>query len=119
MEKASTLGTSVNVHFIPKSTTESALAFLRSPFGDRLKASDTFRIVTDMNRDNEISSPSDAGARLISEIRRLGFNQECMIFTGDASASRAKMRIYFKTDRVPGVKITDQARDLERFVIFQ
>jgi hypothetical protein len=67
MEKASTLGTQVNVHFIPKSTTEAAIAFLRSEFGKRLKHSMTFRIVTDMNRENE-SSSGDAGVRLLYEI---------------------------------------------------
>ncbi len=51
MEKASSVGTDLNVHFIPKASTESALAFLRSDFGQRLKGTDTFRIVTDMSRD--------------------------------------------------------------------
>ncbi|CAF4258412.1 unnamed protein product, partial [Rotaria magnacalcarata] len=64
MEKASTVGTQINVHFIPKSNTETAVAFLRSEFGERQKNSPTFRIVTDMNRENE--TPADnAGIRLI------------------------------------------------------
>ena len=91
MEKANTLGTKVNVHFIPKSTTEAAISFLQSEFGKRLRASDTFSIITDMNSDNE-SSPSDAGASLIGEVRRLGVTQKCMIFTGDARAARVKTR---------------------------
>ncbi|CAF2949826.1 unnamed protein product, partial [Rotaria sp. Silwood2] len=53
MKKSSTLNTQVNVSFIPKSTTEGALAFLRSEIGKRLKGSDKCRTVTDMNRDNE------------------------------------------------------------------
>ncbi|CAF1453439.1 unnamed protein product [Rotaria sordida] len=118
MEKASTLGTQVNVHFIPKSSTESALAFLRSEFGLRLKDSDTFRIVTDMNRDNE-SSPGDAGARLLYEVRRLGYHQKCLIFTGDAAAARAKLNKSFKSNQLGDVKITEIPEDLESFVLFK
>ncbi|CAF2953323.1 unnamed protein product [Rotaria sp. Silwood2] len=77
MEKASTPGTQVNVCFIPKSTTEGALTFLRSEIGKRLKGSDTRRIVTDMNRDNE-SSPNDAGVRLLFQMRKFGFHQKCL-----------------------------------------
>jgi hypothetical protein len=95
MEKASTLGTHFNVHFIPKSNTDSALAFLRSPFGKRIKTSDTFRIVTDMKRTNE-SSPSDDGARFIYEVWSLGFNQHCLIFTGNEAAAKEKIDKLFE-----------------------
>ncbi|CAF1124682.1 unnamed protein product [Didymodactylos carnosus] len=41
------------------------LSFLRSPFAQRLRNADTFRIVTDLNRENE--NPShNAGVRLLS-----------------------------------------------------
>ncbi|CAF3709047.1 unnamed protein product [Rotaria sp. Silwood1] len=50
METAAAKALNLNVHFIPKSTTNSALSFLRSSFGQRLKNQDTFRIVTDMTR---------------------------------------------------------------------
>ncbi|CAF0803913.1 unnamed protein product [Rotaria sordida] len=95
MEKASTLGTQVNVHFMPKSTTEDTLAFLRSEFGKRLKSSETFRIVTDMNRDNE-SSPNDAGIRLLCQVRKLGFHQICLIFTSNALEGRRKLKKVFQ-----------------------
>ncbi|CAF0938073.1 unnamed protein product [Rotaria sordida] len=95
MEKASTLGTQVNVHFMPKSTTEDTLAFLRSEFGKRLKSSETFRIVTDMNRDNE-SSPNDAGIRLLCQVRKLGFHQKCLIFTSNAWEGRRKLKKVFQ-----------------------
>jgi hypothetical protein len=118
MEKASTLGTQTNVHFIPKSTTETAIAFLRSAFGKRLKRSDTFRIVTDMNRDNE-SSPNDAGVRLLNEVRRLGFNQKCLIFTGNASEGRKKLSKVFQENQLGNIKITEDPEDLEQFVLFK
>jgi hypothetical protein len=118
MEKASTLGTQVNVHFLPKSTTEGALSFLRSQFGKRLKHSDTFRIVTDMNRDNE-SSPNDAGVRLLYEVRRLGFNQKCLIFTGNASEGRRKLNNAFQGNQLANIKVTEHSFDLEQFVLFK
>ncbi|CAF3358412.1 unnamed protein product [Rotaria sp. Silwood2] len=118
MEKASTLGTQVNVHFIPKSTTEGALAFLQSEFGKRLKTSNTFRIVTDMNRDNE-SSPNDAGVRLLLKLRKLGFNQKCLIFTGDASEGRRKLNKNFQGYQSNDIEITENPADLERFVLFK
>ncbi len=37
MESAAARALNLNVHFIPKSSTASALTFLRSPFGQRLK----------------------------------------------------------------------------------
>ncbi|CAF1480142.1 unnamed protein product, partial [Adineta steineri] len=53
MEYAAAKELNKNVHFIPKSSTENALSFLRSPFGQILKNRNTFRIVTDMHRSNE------------------------------------------------------------------
>ena len=54
MEYAATRAIDLNVHFIPKASTDNALSFLRSVFGQRLKNRDIFRIITDMNRENEI-----------------------------------------------------------------
>ncbi|CAF1663685.1 unnamed protein product, partial [Didymodactylos carnosus] len=71
--------------------TNTAVAFLRSPLGERLKYQDAFRIVTDMNRLNE--NPSDnAGARLIKAVRELGFNNHCLIFTGDYEHSERQVK---------------------------
>ena len=117
MEKATTLGTHANVHFIPKSNSENALAFLRSPFGQRLKTSDTFRVVTDMKRINE-SSPGNAGARLIYEVRNLGFNHECMIFTGNESAAEKKIETLFGDRKPIRYKVTVHRAALENFVVF-
>ena len=118
MEKASTLGTHVNVHFIPKSNTDSALAFLRSEFGRRLKGSDTFRIVTDMKRTNE-SSPHTAGARLIYEVRKLGYNQRCLVFTGHEQSAFEKLKMVFGSSTVAGVEVTQHQDQLGLFVIFK
>ncbi|CAM4809196.1 unnamed protein product [Rotaria magnacalcarata] len=117
MEQASTLGTRTNVHFIPKSNTESALAFLRSEFGQRLKYSNTFRIVTDMKRTNE-SDSSTAGARLIYKVRRLGFTQSCLIFTGHEESAYKKLEQLFGNRKLDGIKVTQDQHDLEDFVIF-
>ena len=119
MEKASTLGVHVNVHFIPKSNTGSAIEFLRSEFGQRLKGSGCFRIVTDMKRANEVESPSNAGARLLYGVRKLGFNHPCLIFTGREDKVQEKMRQVF-VDREPcGIKVTEHVEELDNFVLFK
>jgi hypothetical protein len=119
MEKASTLGTHVNVHFIPKSNTKAALAFLRSQLGQQLKRSQTFRIVTDMKRTNEPAAPSHAGARLILEVRKLGFNHPCLIFTGNESAAHEKITQIFGNRNPAGVQVTQEPDLLEKFVLFK
>ncbi|CAF1409831.1 unnamed protein product [Adineta steineri] len=118
MEKATTLGTSVNVHFIPKSNTDSALSFLRSEFGQRLKDRESFRIVTDMKRTNE-DDPSMAGVRLLMEVRNLGFKQSCLIFTGHEESSHKKLQKMFGTDRPQGITVTQYDSELEKFVLFK
>jgi hypothetical protein len=118
MERASTLGTEINVHFIPKSNTNAALAFLRSQFGERLKQSETFRIVTDMSRDNE--TPNDnAGVRLIYEIRRLGFNHPCMVFTGNASEGKKKLAKVFQDRTMGGIQVSESVSALDNFIHFK
>ncbi|CAF3722822.1 unnamed protein product [Rotaria sp. Silwood1] len=118
MERASTLGTEINVHFIPKSNTKAALTFLRSEFGQRLKYNETFRIVTDMNRENEI--PSDnAGVRLIYQVRQLGFHNQCLVFTGNASEGRRKLKQIFQDEAMNGIQVSDLTSDLDRFVHFK
>jgi hypothetical protein len=118
MKKANTLATQINVHFILKSTTEAAIAFLRSEFRNRLKRSDTFRIVTNMNRDNE-SSLNGTGVRLLYEVRKLGFNQKCLIFTGNASEGRKKLKRIFQKNQLNNIKVTEDPIDLEQYVLFK
>ncbi|CAF3442892.1 unnamed protein product [Rotaria socialis] len=118
MEKASTAGIEVNVHFIPKSTTKSALAFLKSPFGERLKHNETFRIITGMNRHNE--EPSDnAGARLLARAREMGFNSRCLVFTGNAAdADRKVKQLIIDVKQRENIEITQSVNILEQFVNF-
>ncbi|CAF4932201.1 unnamed protein product, partial [Rotaria socialis] len=118
MEKASTQGTRVNVHFIPKSSTELALAFLRSPFGERLKLSETFRFVTDMKRTNENQS-NNAGARFVHEARALEFNQSCLIFTKNEAAAQEKLNKVFARQKQTAIKTGSRNIDLENFVTFK
>ncbi|CAF1208383.1 unnamed protein product [Adineta ricciae] len=118
MERATTQGTSVNVHFIPKSNTEAALSFLRSEFGQRLKKRESFRIVTDMKRTNEID-PSMAGVRLLVGVRKLGFQQACLIFTGHEESAYNKLQKAFGTDKPQGIKVTQYDSELEKFVLFK
>lgn len=110
MEEASTLGANINVHFIPKSNTDTALAFLRSEFGQRLKRSQSFRFVTDMNRENE--TPSDnAGARFLFKIRQLQFTQPCLIFTSNANEGRRKLAANFQQKNIDGIEISENTKD--------
>ncbi len=118
MEKASIAGVHINVHFIPKSSTETAMAFFRSPFGKRLQNKETFRIVTDMNRNNE-SKSHNAGARLLFNVRKLGFNCDCLVFTSDVTNANEQLNRVFDedTDRKV-IKVTKSVADLEQFVSF-
>ena len=118
MEKATTQGARVNVHFIPKSNTNSAISFLRSEFGQRIKQKNSFRIVTDMKRTNE-DDPSMAGIRLLLEVRNMGFLQPCLIFTGHEESAYKKLREKFSTDRPEGIKVTQHESELEKFVLFK
>jgi hypothetical protein len=96
MEKAASRALNQNVHFMPKSNTDNAISFLKSPFGQRLKNQKNFRIVTDMNRTNE--SPSNtAGARLIKLVRQLGFRNKCLVFTSSEEIARQELKKLLST----------------------
>ncbi len=66
---------------IPKISTETALAFIKS-FKKFLKTKTTkYKIISDMTRYNE-SPSNNAGARLVKYLQDYGFgNMEIMIFT--------------------------------------
>jgi hypothetical protein len=117
MEYAAFQDLDLNVHFIPKSSTDSALSFLRSVFGQRLKNSDTFRIVTDMNRENEVPS-HNAGARLIKEVRQMGFKNECMVFTSDKKKAEKVLSSELSSRGQQGVRVSTYTEDLRDFVNF-
>ena len=118
MEKAGTVGTNDNVHFIPKASTESALVFLRSEFGQRLKDKESFRIVTDMTRDKE-NSPEDAGARLIKAIREMGFNNHCLVFTMNETGAWDKVKTLVRPSHMHNISVTSALPILENFINFR
>lgn len=118
MENAAAKALNLNVHFIPKSSTDSALSFLRSPFGQRLKNKDTFRIVTDMTRHNEKLS-HNAGARLIKQLRQLGFRNECLVFIRNQENAEKIINSELNSNEQRSIKITTRTNDLITFVNFE
>ncbi|CAM4811565.1 unnamed protein product [Rotaria magnacalcarata] len=118
MEFAAAKELNKNVHFIPKSSTENALSFLRSPFGQILKNRDNFRIVTDMHRDNE-QSPHNAGSRLIKGLRQLGFRQSCFVFTMQKDRCDQILKDELNTRERQNVTVSINILDLRAFVNFQ
>jgi hypothetical protein len=117
MEKASTMGADVNVHFIPKSSTDAAISFLRSGFGERLRDSDKFRIVTDMTREKETPA-DDAGARLLLNVHELGFDCHCLVFAMDEENARNKVNALISSEYRHKITITDSSQVLEEFIRF-
>jgi hypothetical protein len=117
MEYAAAKALDMNVHFIPKSTTETALSFLRSDFGQRLKNKDTFRIVTDMNREKE-KPTHNAGARLIKAVRQMGFKNECLIFTSDKRKAEKIIESELNSKEQQCVRVSQNTADLRNFVNF-
>ena len=117
METAAAKALNRNVHFIPKSSTDSAISFLRSPFGQRLKNKDTFRIVTDMTRLNETPS-HNAGARFIKKLRQLGFTNQCLVFIMNKDKAEATINSELNSNERKSVQITAYTNDLIKFVNF-
>ena len=118
METAATRAMNLNVHFIPKHRPESALAFLRSPFGQRLRNKDTFRIVTDMNRENE-KPVFNAGARLVKAVRRMGFKNDCMVFTSDRKKAEQIIKSELSSAENYLITVSEKTEDLRSFVNFE
>ena len=115
MEYAAAKQLNKNVHFIPKSSNNNALSFLRSPFGQILKDRNAFRIVTDMNRKNE-QPVYNAGACLIKGLRKLGFQSQCLVFTSDKSRGDQIMKEELSERERQCTKVTTQTADLRSFV---
>jgi len=118
MEYAAANELNKNVHFVPKSTTDYALSFLRSPFGQLLKNKETFRIVTDMNRENE-RPVHNAGARLIKGLRKLGFRNECMVFTSNKQKGEQILKEELSDQDRQNTQVTTRTADLRSFVSFE
>ncbi|CAF1949157.1 unnamed protein product [Rotaria magnacalcarata] len=107
-----------NLRFIQKSSTNTALSFLESPFGQRLKNRDTFRIVSDMRRTNE-ESPHNAGARLIKRLRKLGFNNQCLLFVGDRNNAEETINKELNNNEKQFTSVTTCESDLINFINFE
>ena len=77
---------------IPKISTETALAFIKS-FKPYLKSKNTkYKIMSDMTRNNETPS-KNAGARLVKYLQDNGFNNlEIMIFTSSKEFALNELR---------------------------
>lgn len=118
MEYAAAKALNMNVHFVPKSTTDYAISFLKSPFGQHLRNKDSFRIVTDMNRENEHPA-HNAGARLIKKVRQLGFQNQCMVFTSSKQKGDEIMKKELTAQELKNTIVTTITDDLRRFVNFQ
>lgn len=104
---------SQELKFILKPTTELAMAYLRSPFGQRhamvtgRTRFSNIRVMTDMSRPEE-EDGERAGAKLVQllEVERPAFNCPIMIFTSDAEQGVAKLK---ELKIVAGVEIVHRA----------
>jgi len=85
MEWASGHHSVKNIRFIPKTNTNAALSFLKSPFGKRLCSpayNKRFRIISDMSRENETPS-NNAGARFLKAVRDMRITNKVLIYTSN------------------------------------
>ena len=118
MEQAAARDLNKNIHFIPKSTTENAISFLKSTFGQRLKNRNNFRIVTDMNRTNE-RMPETAGARFIKQARQLGFLNKCLVFTSIKETAHETLKKHLSKSEDVYVYVTVRECSLLKFICFE
>jgi imidazolonepropionase-like amidohydrolase len=89
-----------------------------SPFGQRLKNRDNFRIVSDMNRTNEFPAET-ADARFIKRVRELGFLHKCSVFTcTKETAPKELKKILSKSENVD-VYATVRVYSLLQFICSQ
>ncbi len=96
-------GLNINVNFILKLSSDNALSFLRSPFWQRLKNKDTFRIVIDINQENE-----NEGLCLIKGLQQLPFQNHCLIFTNYQIKNSSTLQSKLNSKQRKFVNITSQ-----------
>jgi len=119
MEWASGHHSVKNIRFIPKTNTNAALSFLRSPFGKRLCSPAfkyRFRIISDMTRLNETPS-HNAGARLLKGLRDMGISTKVLIFTSNEQVA-ANLVEQQCGKNVGDLKITVQESIAKEFIQF-
>ena len=92
MEEAMQL-TCRDIKYILKTSTDSAMAYLKSWYGQQVVLNPNFRIISDMSRPDE-SNGGAAGANLAKAAKSLphGDKVPCMIFTSNASRGLATLR---------------------------
>jgi NAD:arginine ADP-ribosyltransferase len=100
MELITSQGLHQNVSVIAKTNTESALKFLNSQIGkNQISISNKNLIfITDMYRKNEVN-PSEAGARFVKILRKLGFSQNIMIYTSNKKTSTILIEKFIIEDK--------------------
>jgi len=104
----------LNVRFICKPTTELAMAYLASLFGQRAKNNPNFRIMSDMTRKSK-----DSGAKFMAQAIQAGFNtQKKMIFT----SNKANGEAYCKNHGVEvnsNCVVTVNYNDAQNFITYK
>jgi hypothetical protein len=104
------------IKIIPKETSESALAFLESYWGQVKKETPgTFRILTDLNRPNEIDG-TRAGARFLWEVLNRGFSCDLMIFTSNRLQAQQALKDYYLIDF--NIRVTEFQKEALKFMSF-
>lgn len=106
-----------NIKFIPKNSTSTALAYLKSFWGRKKNhiGSDDFRIITDMKRVGE-DNPNEAGALLIKQILELGFACPIMVFTFNDKDAEKKLNKYGCVAN--NILVTSKTREARNFMLF-
>ena len=71
-----------------------------------------------MNRRQE-NPGRNAGVRLIRSIRELGFENHCLVFTGDKKRAETYVQTELNTNEQKCVFVTQYVDDLRNFISFQ
>ena len=107
------------IKFIPKASTECAVSYLKSYWGQEKKKNNMecqFRIITDMKRPREENIGKKAGVVLLKEANRLGFTCKKMIFTSSVGPVNGTLhRENVDTSTITVSQISETAFDFIRF----
>jgi hypothetical protein len=71
-----------------------------------------------MHRDTE-KPASNAGARLIKNLRQLGFENRCLVFIRDKERTDTILQSELNTNELRFIEVTNATDDLTKFVNFQ
>ncbi|CAE7237977.1 Scn4a, partial [Symbiodinium natans] len=102
------------IKFILKRSTELALAYMKSPFGQSHFENSNLRVTSDMTRDDD----REAGAKLALALEELNFQGPMMIFTGSMDwAAESLVRLGCSRKVVKTTKDTFLRRDVIHVVV--